>query len=195
MTPHFRLQQIADGVIQSGSHTDHGHVSAYEFITAMCMNELYLPARDKRLALALSAYADSLLHDLTILDSSFDGLHFIQKCAKIFKDRLVSGQVITQGQHGSITLVANDWPMYLTGAYDTQTNSAHLVWATEDVSSAIRATSPGRYLIYRFPIIDRQVIFIPSMPIVSAWYSWMKKGPMLAFNALELKLFKANGKL
>lgn len=167
----------------------------WRIFTDLPKKVLLIPSRDKRVEVFASS--PLLAADLETIDSDH-GPNYRTKLLQVM-DGLPSdlmGVVLNESTstHSSIALVAGS-DLHLYGLYDTQRQQAHLLWTTDpQVMLELLARSPLRYLVYRFPILFQNCVFLQIETICSKWYRWTKSGQALqAFNALEQRLYSRIG--
>lgn len=162
-------------------------------IQADCASQVFhLPARDK--SVEVYTKSSTLLEPLKSLDS-MEGPNYRSKLRDVLSqlDHLDNATILNHNTstHSSIALIANAG-LYLYGVYDTHLDQSHLLWCTDPaVRRALSAAAPLRYLVYRFPVLVEDCLFIQIETICAKWWRWTanERPDLQAFTALERRLF------
>lgn len=155
--------------------------------------QLDIPSRDKSVHLWADKNLSGLEQKLAHIDSDQTGMSYLQKLQSSFPNSEFSAFIlnVNKDTHGSLALMANT-PIFVHGLHDTQLKCSYLVWSDSlDRLNSIRSRDPLRFLLYRFPDLNNQIIFIQAEAVCSKWWRWMKshQSQLHAFNALEYKLY------
>lgn len=180
----------------SGSHVGSKSRGIWVVDSSFDSQIVNLPARDKQVQLWSNTGIFEFANLISSLDSSYLGLSYKEKLNGVRSNLTTEFQGtvnnINSSTHGSLALLCNLNPIYLYGLHDTQLDSSYLMWSTnQDFVYSLMEAQPLRYLLYRFPVLENNAIFIQSEAICSKWWGWLKthKSHLHAFNALEKRLF------
>lgn len=171
---------------------DKGHCTLH---TDWSSSTLDIPSRDKSVTLwsASNQGLDSLSRGLAHIDSSQSGSSYTDKLSALRHADAAFILNVNKDTHGSFALISGNDQIHLHGLYDTQLKSSYLVWSLSPARvDAIRQLDPLRFLVYRFPTLDRgRVVFVQAEAVCSKWWRWMKshQSQLHCFNALEYKLY------
>lgn len=152
---------------------------------------LNIPARDKQVQLITNSFhIESTVSQL----DSMDGSNYKAKLQQLLSDAGPGFQAViinhNVSTHSSFGIVTAGSELYLWGLYDDQLGQAYLLWSS-DMNEIVNvaASNPLRYLVYRFPVLQWDCLFIQIETICIRWWRWTKNGTTLrAFNALERRL-------
>ena len=179
-----------------GNHIGLRNRGTWVFDTDLREETINIPTRDKQVQLFFNDDGGKFNTGMTLIDSSADLPNYRAKLMRLqntLSDSFLGAiNNISTSTHGSLALVTNQIPIYVYGLYDTQLGGSYLVWAdSPQVVTDILCVQPLRYLIYRFPLLESSVLFLPSEAICSKWWRWFKthRSVLHAFNALERRLF------
>jgi len=157
---------------------------------------LSIPSRDKQVQLFYSSSIESFAGSMASIDSE-QGKNYREKLRSVL-ECLDSGFVgavnnISLAAHRSLAILTNQCPVHFYGLYDVQQRGAYLFWTTEPlVVQRVMDQNPLRFLLYRFPVLFEDVVFLPQERICALWWTWIKRSEFSAlqpFNALERRLF------
>ncbi len=164
--------------------------------------DIEIPQRDKHfevnatLDLGFSVLAqEKLTSAFSTLDSMYLGepQHYkLMQTQKALEESLGFHQacLVTTGKHSSVNFITSQTPLYMIGIYNN--DETQLLWSSiQNLDEFVRQSFGQQYLLYRFPIIESGALFISTQAACSKWWRWAPKGPLLAFNALEVMLFKS----
>lgn len=175
---------------------------------ACSTKELLMPSRNKNLLVRCSSelQLNSLLHDLSTLDSDLIGqiqLYKLNKLIESYADKpdFVSVVNISSSENSTSSnigfyLLSNGIPIYVCIVYDLHEHSARLTWCTEDIKPILRKLDLTRYAFYMMPTLLNASLFIPTQFVCSRWYKFgkhlgkTKNASVTMCNALEVMLYK-----
>jgi hypothetical protein len=166
--------------------------------TDLKTNVLSIPSRDKQVQLFADEERFAFAPLMATIDST-EGQNYRAKLRQVLQElspRFV-GVVnnISTSTHRSLAFITGETPIYFYGLFDTKHKGAYLAWGTDpmDIQPLLLSDSdPLRYLIYRFPILMHDALFLPQERVCALWYTWIKRADYSAlqpFNALERRLF------
>jgi len=151
---------------------------------------LNIPSRDKQVQLIANSF--HIEQQVAQLDST-DGPNYRSKLRQLlsevgagFEALIVNHNTST---HSSFGLISGP-ELYMWGLFDQQLEQSYLLFSS-DVNALVYAIAenPMRYLVYRFPVIEHDCLFIQIETICAKWWRWTQNGSILkAFNALERRL-------
>lgn len=151
---------------------------------------LNIPTRDKQVQLIAPSF--EIATQLSQLDSA-DGVNYRAKLRSLQGDRaddyhavVINHNMSTHSSFGVISCVE----LYVWGLFDQQLEQAYLLWSTDpQLLRAALYPNPARYLIYRFPVLYWDCLFLQIETVCAKWWRWTQHGSILkAFNALERRL-------
>lgn len=157
---------------------------------------LSIPSRDKQVQLLFSCDLSIFAPKIATIDSS-EGRNYRTKLRVLLPD-LGPGFVgvvnnLSADNHHSLAILTKTTPVHVYGLYDTNLKSTYLFWSDDPSRiEAVLQVYPLRFLLYRFPTLVNDVLFLPIERLCSQWWGWMRtseSGPLLPFNALERRLF------
>jgi hypothetical protein len=173
-------------------------------LTSHCLN---IPSRDKQVQLLYKAAVSEAKRDaqfvasMETIDSEHSGLNYRAKLNEVLKSLKATSQPdefvgavlnLSSSTHASIALLSYDVPIYVYGLYDQELESAYVVWSTDpEQVPSILASMPLRFLLYRFPLLTNNCMFLQIETLCAKWWRWNKnhQSTLQAFNALEWRLY------
>lgn len=171
----------------SGNHTKAKGRGKFVICTDLEQDVVNLPSRDKQVLL-WSTSPEKFRARIQVLESTF-GVNYRSKILSILDDMpqdfIGAVNNINQSTHGSLAIVGSSISYF--GLFDTQSDSAYLMWGSVEDLRSIQIHSPLRYLVYRFP--QTPAVFLVGESVCSKWWRWFSNFNTLhAFNALEMRL-------
>ena len=181
-----------------GNHIGARSRGSWVIDTNFISHTINLPSRDKQVQVLVSEkrFEALFVELLSSIDSNYVNQNYRTKLTNIQTELdsefigIVNNNNIDS--HGSMGIVTNTNPFYMTGLHDTRFGSSYVLWSTdENFVHKILQSDPLRYLIYRFPTLVNSSLFFQSEAVCSKWYRWLKTHDSVlhAFNALERRLF------
>jgi hypothetical protein len=157
---------------------------------------LSIPSRDKQVQLFYSTDPGTFAGLMSTIDSS-EGQSYKAKLRTVLGE-LSSDFVgvvnnISTTTHRSLAILTRSEPIYFYGLFDLRQKGAYLAFASDPIDiQPLYDSDPGRYLLYRFPVLTDDAVFIPQERICALWWTWIRRSDFSAlqpFNALERRLF------
>lgn len=173
-----------------GAYASSRYSGKYAYDPEQFELEISMPQRDKQINISANLGSKSFVDGMKSLDTELEGNYKTR--IKVLADQLPEGYLVTVntlGDHGGLTLISNA-PLFVWGLLDTQTESAYLLWSSEESSLfSVQEQAPLRYLVYRFAVQERTVMHIHSQVVCGRWYRWTERhSHLFSFNALERRL-------
>lgn len=171
----------------SGNHTKAKGRGKFVICTDLPQDVINLPSRDKQILLWSTA-PEAFRDRIKVIETTF-GTNYRSKILAMLDDLPADFVGIVNNMnvstHGSLAIVGESISYY--GLFDTQSDSAYLMWGSDADLRGIQIHSPLRYLVYRFP--KTQVVFLVGESVCAKWWRWFSNFNTLhAFNALEMRL-------
>lgn len=157
---------------------------------------LSIPSRDKQVQLFYSADVATFGANMATIDSA-DGKNYKDKLRQVLNQLSPEfvGAVnnVNMAAHRSLAILTRQPEVHFYGLYDVQQRGAYLFWTTDPlIVQQVMDQNPLRFLLYRFPVLVEDVVFLPQERICALWWTWIKRSEFSAlqpFNALERRLF------
>ena len=158
------------------------------------VNECYIPSRDRRIK-ALTVHGSQtaeLLSELDSLEARYVNRNQAQKYAEIQKgldDHLYVLDVM--GSHCGCGILVKGVPLYSYAIHCNQGTS--LFMSDYDLALTLRRAAPGKYWLFRFPVVTVGSLFWSTEALCAKWWRWSKRFDrdlLKCMGALELFLFE-----
>lgn len=164
--------------------------------TDLKTNTLSIPSRAKQVQLFYSTDPGTFASLMSTIDSD-QGPNYKTKLRTVLENLSpdFTGLVnnISMSTHRSLAILTRETRIHFYGLFDTKLKGSYLVWSSDPKEiQPLIDEEPLRYNLYRFPILEHDVVFVPQERLCALWWTWIKRSDYSAlqpFNALERRLF------
>ena len=164
--------------------------------TELGSTTLSIPSRDKQVQLFYSTDPGTFASLMSTIDSE-EGKNYRTKLkavlAELSPDFLGAVNNVSTTTHRSLAILTNVTPVHFYGLFDLKLKGAYLTWSDDPlILQRLLQDEPLRFLLYRFPVLQHDAVFLPQERICALWWTWIKRSEFSAlqpFNALERRLF------
>jgi hypothetical protein len=147
---------------------------------------IMLPARDK----VVEVFGESTTSAFVAGIDSLPGERYRDKLRQLPPS--LPYLIVNLGKdHKSFAFGGGRHCLHTLGLFDSTRKAAYLVSYTSDMAFEVKAfldANPLRFLTYRFSP-NGQFFFVQAEAISSKWQRWSAQEKLLAFNALEARLY------
>lgn len=173
------------------------HRGRWRMETGLRTTTLSIPSRDKQVQLFYSCGLDQFAAKMAGLDAE-PGPNYKAKLGQVVEGLPsdfvgVVNTLSTNSTHHSLAVMTVATKIHVYGLFDTQASTAYLFWSDDPRRiHQVIDQHPLRFLLYRFPILNYDAMFMHIEILCAQWRDWMRKSnfsALLPFNALERRLF------
>lgn len=166
--------------------TNSNSIGRLQAIVTEPSETVLLPARDK----VVEVFGEPATASFVASLDSLPGERYRDKLRQL-PPRLPYLIVNLGKDHKSFAFGGGHYCLHTLGLFDSNLKAAYLMSYTDDMSFVVRAflqANPLRFLTYRFSPTG-QFFFVQAEAISSKWQRWSAQEKLLAFNALEARLY------